>query len=179
MTHTAAEKRALLAQIAYQEGKVGRQGNEQKAGAEIERYLNVFRAEFNAIACTTKYSDKTIGFDWCCAFVYYCCLQSGFSPPIQPILDRRSTLGFVSLWYEWANFLENQFYCSANRSDFEPKSGDIVLFDRLLEPVALDHIGIVVKRSGEIITAEGNVNNRSGIFHRPFDQHINGYIRLI
>jgi hypothetical protein len=36
LTHTAAEKRALLAQIAYREGKIERQGNEQKAGAKIE-----------------------------------------------------------------------------------------------------------------------------------------------
>jgi hypothetical protein len=169
----------LLAQIAYQEGSLQRQGDENKAGEAIEPYLSVFRAVFNTIDRTTKHSDKTIGFDWCCAFVYYCCLQAGFSPPIQPFPDRRSTLGFVSLWYEWANLPENQFYYSAERSDFNPETGDIVLFDRLLENVVLDHIGIVVEvRSREILTAEGNVNNRSGIFNRPLDQHINGFIRL-
>lgn len=179
MTRTNAKKRMLLAQIAYSEGKQARQGNENKAGAEIELYLSLFRSAFNAIDSTTRWSDQAIGFDWCCAFVYYCCLQAGFSLTVQPIPFRRSTLGFVGTWYEWANLPENQFYTAANCADFNSQPGDIVLFDRLLENALLDHIGIVVAvQPGRIITAEGNVNNRSGVFDRPLDSHINGYIRL-
>lgn len=82
MTESYEEKRALLAKVALQEGQLKLRGDENKAGLEIEKYLNVFRNAFNRIDSTTKYSDKTIGFDWCCAFVYYCCLQAGFSFPV-------------------------------------------------------------------------------------------------
>ncbi|HEY9643306.1 MAG TPA: CHAP domain-containing protein [Coleofasciculaceae cyanobacterium] len=179
MMQSYAEKRALLAKIALQEGELKLRGNENKAGLEIEKYLNVFRDAFNNIENTTKYSNQAIGFQWCCAFAYYCCLQAGFSFPVKPIPSHRSTLGVVRVWYDWANLPENQFYHSANAPNFEPRAGDIILFDRLLENVELDHIGIVVNvASQRVVTAEGNVKNQSGIFAHPFDQQINGYIRL-
>ncbi|MBW4660363.1 MAG: CHAP domain-containing protein [Drouetiella hepatica Uher 2000/2452] len=173
------EKRVLLAKVALREGELERRGNENKAGLEIEKYLSTFRDAFNKIDRTAKYSDKTIGFDWCCAFVYYCCLQAGFSFPVKPTESHRSTLGVVRVWYDWANLPENQFYHAANGVSAKPAPGDIVLFDRLLENVDLDHIGVVVGIEPEgIATAEGNFRNKTGIFYRPFDEHINGYIRL-
>ncbi|WP_179228675.1 CHAP domain-containing protein [Leptolyngbya ohadii] len=178
MIKSAAEKRKLLAQIAEKEGRLERLGNANKAGAEIEPYLGIFREAFNQIDRTTKWSDPSIGFDWCCAFVYYCCLRAGFAFPVQPI-PNRPTIGFVGLWREWASLPENRFYYRAHCPGFEPQPGDIVLFDRLLEPVALDHIGIVIGvRSNGLVTAEGNVYNRSGIFERSLNQQINGYVRL-
>lgn len=172
-------RRSLLAQIAEREGRLARQGNKNKAGAAIEPSLSGFRAAFFAIDRNPRWNNPAIGFDWCCAFVYYCCLEAGFSLNVQPIPFRRSTLGVVRMWSEWANLPANQFYYAANQTDFAPKPGDIVLFDRLLENVPLDHIGIVVAvDSGRLRTAEGNVNNRSGIFERSCDRQINGYIRL-
>lgn len=85
----------------------------------------------------------------------------------------------VKVWYDWANLLENQFYHSVDRAGFIPRIGDIVLFDRLLENVELDHIGIVVGIEQEgIVTAEGNVVNQTGVFSRPFNKQINSYVRL-
>jgi len=179
MMQNYEEKRILLAEIALREGRQELQGDKNKAGLEIEKYLCTFRDAFNIIDNTTKYSDRTVGFDWCCAFVYYCCLQAGFTFPVKPIESHRSTLGVVKVWCDWADLCENRFYHAADAVEFIPEVGDIVLFDRLLENVELDHIGIVVGIEQEgLVTAEGNVTNKSGVFYRPFNEQINGYIRL-
>ncbi len=169
----------MLAEIALCEGRQQLQGDKNKAGLKIEKYLCTFRDAFNKIDNTTKYSNRTVGFDWCCAFVYYCCLQAGFKFPVKPIESHRSTLGVVKVWYDWSNLCENQFYYAVDKAGFVPEIGDIVLFDRLLENVELDHIGIVVGIEPEgVVTAEGNVVNQTGVFLRPFNEQINGYIRL-
>jgi hypothetical protein len=110
MTQSYEEKRALLAKVALQEGHLKLRGDENKAGLEIEKYLNVFRETFNRIDNTTKYSDTTIGFDWCCAFVYYCCLQAGYwfwalqsitgENPVKPEQRGRLTQ-MAEAWIQW------------------------------------------------------------------------------
>ena len=58
-------------------------------------------------------------------------------------------------------------------------SGDIVLYNRVFENREHDHIGVVIEtRENTILTAEGNIDNRSGIIERPIDGHIRAYIRI-
>ena len=60
-----------------------------------------------------------------------------------------------------------------------PTPGDIVLFDKVFENKAHDHIGIVLEnQENSIITPEGNLNDVSGIVERHKDSHIRGYISL-
>ena len=70
-------------------------------------------------------------------------------------------------------------YFHANRNDFVPEAGDIVLFDNVFIDHEHDHIGIVIEnKNASIIVAEGNINNVSGIVERKKDLHIRAYIRI-
>lgn len=172
-------KRLELARIAREEGSLALAGDENLAGPAIEKYLAVFREAFNKNGYYVKYSDTRIGYPWCCAFVYYCCLQAGFSFPAKPDSEFRYTLGAVRTWYEWATLPDTNFYFSVHDQDKVPEPGNIVLFDHLIENVDFDHIGIIVAvKANIIITAEGNFHNQSGIFERPQTDCIHGYIRL-
>jgi hypothetical protein len=154
-------------------------GDDNMAGPAIEKYLAVFRKAFNKNGHYDKYSDTRIGYPWCCAFVYYCCLQAGFTFPPKPMPEHRWTLGAVRVWYDWAILPENHFFFPAADRERVPEPGDLVLFDHLIEDVNLDHIGIVVAVNDAILTtAEGNFHNRSGVFERPATDQIHGYIRL-
>lgn len=179
MNPTCIEKRIALAHIAGEEASLGLAGNEQMAGETIEKYLAVFREAFNRNGNYDKYSDTRIGYPWCCAFVYYCCLKAGFTFSPKPIPEHRWTLGVVRVWYDWAILPENDFYFPVNDLWKTPVTGDIVLFNRLLEDTELDHIGIIIAvNSTTLTTAEGNYYNRSGIFQRSLTTNINGFIRL-
>ncbi|MDY7011019.1 MAG: CHAP domain-containing protein [Planctomycetota bacterium] len=172
-------KRLALAHIARDEGGLALAGNMNLAGEAIEKYLAVFRAAFNENGGYTKYSDQSIGYPWCCAFVYYCCLQAGFTFPPKPIPEHRWTLGAVPVWYDWAILPENDFYFPAGNRRRTPEAGDIILFNRLIEDKDLDHIGIVVAvNPNGVTTAEGNFHNKSGLFERSLVENVNGYIRL-
>lgn len=144
------------------------------AGPSIEKYLSVFRDALNRNALTKKYSNPSIGFNWCCAFVYYCCLKAGFKFPPKPIEDYRYTLAAVTAWHHWAvlhDFFQPVQYV-------RPELGDIALFNNIFDDKPLDHIGVVIKTNSDgIVSAEGNNLNRTGIFERPFSV-IEGYIRL-
>jgi hypothetical protein len=166
--------RACLAQVARREASLGLAGDAQKAGPEIERYLAVLREALNLNASTGKYSDPAVGFDWCGAFVYYCCLQAGFQFPPKPVPAYRYTLGAVPAWHHWAT--AGGFFHSTGST--QPGLGDIALFNRVYDDHPLDHIGIVVEVNATgVQTAEGNNANRTGIFARTFDM-IEGFVRL-
>lgn len=60
-----------------------------------------------------------------------------------------------------------------------PESGDIIIFDYLIEDVELDHLGIVLANKQHIIiTCEVKVNNCTGIFHRLKNDNSRGYVSL-
>ncbi len=62
---------------------------------------------------------------------------------------------------------------------FTPRSGDIILYDNVFCGREYDHIGIVLKAiNTELLTAEGNVDNRSQIAKRNRDEHIRTFIRF-
>ena len=122
--------------------------------------------------------DKADG-NWCAAFVYYCCIKAGFVIPIKPKGCQSSNLAGCFAWEEWAMEDENILFCPADKSDFIPEAGDIVLYDHVFIDVEHDHIGIVIENKDvSIVVAEGNINNISGIIERKKDSHIRAYIRI-
>jgi hypothetical protein len=165
--------RKKLAQIAESEAKLKNRGNAEMAGPDIEHYLSVFRDALNKNGATNKYSDTSVGYHWCGAFVYYCCLKAGYNIPPKPISSFRYTLAAVPAWHHWA-FAEGIFHESQENGEI----GDIVLFNYVYENKPLDHIGIVIEvYSDSISSAEGNNNNQTGLFQRSFD-NIAGFIKL-
>ena len=166
--------RNLLAEIARREGELGLAGNANKAGPAIEKYLGVLRDALNANAGTSLYSDVTVGFDWCGAFVYYCCLEAGFRFPPKPDPIYRYTLGAVPAWRNWA--VSDGFFHPVG--SIVPEAGDIALYNHVCSDQPLDHIGIVLEVTKDgILSAEGNVANRTEIVFREFSV-IDGYVRL-
>ncbi len=166
--------RRRLAEIALQEAASGRAGNKAMAGPEIERYLSVLREALNRNAGTTEFSNTAVGFPWCCAFVYYCCLRAGFRFPAKPVETYRFTLAAGPAWLNWAQS-EGTFH-SAKSSSAEV--GDVVLLNRVYDGNPLDHTGIVVAvQSDHLLCAEGNNGNRCGVFRREYSD-VEGYVRL-
>ncbi|HEY3898476.1 MAG TPA: CHAP domain-containing protein [Chthoniobacter sp.] len=167
-------RRSELARIARLEGERRACGDSNRAGPEIECYLGVFREALNANAETERYADVQFGYDWCCAFVYYCCRQAGFRFPPKPEPGYRHTLAAVPAWHHWA--VTGGFFHAVDGT--VPEVGDIALFNRVFDGQPLDHIGIVVEVSAEfVVCAEGNVENRSGLFERR-SSSVEGFVRL-
>jgi len=167
-------KRHLLATIARSEAEQQRAGDSYMAGPGIEPYLSVLRDALNRNGSTEIYSDTTRGFNWCCAFVYYCCLKAGFRFPPKPIETYRYTLGAVPAWQHWAS--SGGFYYPVHTTT--PEIGDIALFNHVFDNNPFDHIGIILEVTANgAICAEGNNLNKTGIFNRPFSD-IDGYVRV-
>jgi hypothetical protein len=165
-----------LASIARAEAELEPAGDANQAGPEIEKYLSLFRETMNRRAGTQDYSNLSVGYAWCGAFVYYCCLKAGFRIKPEPSEHVNGSLAAVSTWHEWASFPGHHLLLAYGGV---PTAGDIVLFDRLLEEKPLDHLGVVLEVGPKsITTAEGNVHNRGGVFTRRLDGHINSYLRL-
>ena len=173
---SCTQKRIGLAQVARQEAQLILAGNDDKGGPQIEKYLALLRPALGQREGTRHLAHSKGGFDWCGAFVYYCCRQAGFTFSGRPSATLPGTFAAVFIWPMWANMAENNFSIPATET---PEVGDIVIFNRLLEDVDCDHVGIVVAVQDTVIeTAEGNVQNRSGLFWRQRDDHIHSYIRL-
>jgi hypothetical protein len=114
---------------------------------------------------------------WCAAFVYHCTHQAGVGlPPRHPEPVSCSFAG-VKAWLEWAKL--QGFYRSARRKEFEPKPGDLIIYDRIFDPGPHDHIGIVIgKVDSELVVAEGNVGNVSAVVQRTWNSHVRGFVRI-
>lgn len=163
----------MLAKIAKSEAKSGFRGERDMAGPEIERYLSVFRDALNLNGSTNEYSDKSVGYHWCGAFVYYCCSKAGFTIPTKPISSFRYTLAAVPAWQHWASATGIFHECKE-----KAEVGDIVIYNRVYDNKPLDHMGIITEVCvNGILSAEGNSNNRTGIFYRNYDC-IEGFVRL-
>lgn len=125
-----ATKRNKLAQVATTEASLQLQGNEQKGGPAIEKYLALLRPALGQRPRTQHLAQPGVGFDWCGAFVYYCCRTAGFTFLPRPSEQLPGTFAAVFIWREWAQLPENQFFLAASAT---PQPGDLVIFDRLLE----------------------------------------------
>ncbi len=165
--------RKKLAQVAIREAGLGFSGERGMAGPEIERYLSVFRDALNLNGSTDEYSDESVGYHWCGAFAYYCCLKAGFTIPPKPIPSFRYTLAAVPAWHHLASVAGMLHECKDNA-----EIGDIALYNCVYNNTPLDHIGIIADVSSKgILSAEGNNDNRTGLFHRNYDC-IAGFVRL-
>jgi hypothetical protein len=165
------QKKQLVA-FARAEGSLKLKGNPKKGGPEIEKFLSPLREELGK--SDSRYLDITFGADWCAAFVYYLVVKAGYNLNIKPFENKSGTFGLVGIWFEWS-VLEGKF----QQRSYNPEPGDLILYDKLLSNSELDHIGIVLEnKSNYFITAEGNVNNMTGIFMRENTNKIRGYVRL-
>lgn len=161
-----------LAQFAKEEASLKLRGNSAKAGPEIEKFLSPFRKILGE--SDPRFLDISFGADWCAAFVYYLVIKAGYKLSIKPFEDKRGTFGLVGIWLEWAE-LENKL----KDISYEPVPGDLVLYDKLLSSSELDHIGVILENKGSyLLTAEGNVDNMTGIFKRKKNNNIRCYINL-
>ena len=116
---------------------------------------------------------------WCAAFVYYCCIKTGFKIPIKPLECTTSNLAGCYQWEEWAKADKRLICFLPDSNDFLPETGDIVLFNNVFMDHEHDHIGIVIENKNKsIIVAEGNINNVSGVVERKKDSYIRTYIRI-
>ncbi|MFE0554832.1 CHAP domain-containing protein [Paenibacillus sp. NPDC058910] len=158
-------RRELLANVAKELASRPLIGNENKYGPDLEPILKYFPRE-----------NPSIGFDWCAAFVYHCCIESGVKLPVRYHEPVSRNFAWVEAWLEWGQLYG--FYYHISDQSFTPDQGDLIIFDNILGNGLNDHIGVVVKiEQDKIITAEGNYYNKSGVFQRTRDQ-INGFIRI-
>lgn len=117
---------------------------------------------------------------WCAAFVYYCCIESGYKIPVRhPDEAVKCNFAGCSAWEAWASLKENKFYYKMGDDDFEPNVGDIILYDNVFINQEHDHIGIIVEVQNEYFrVAEGNIGNISAIVKRPINTSVRGFIRI-
>lgn len=114
-------------------------------------------------------------YDWCGAFVLYCCRKSGFALPDAPP-HHFATFALVDAWRDWARATGTW----VSRQNSRPQVGDIIVFDWDVNGIS-NHIGIVTDYqhgSGTVETAEGNHKNRADVGPRPLNNTVTGYIRL-
>jgi len=169
-------KRLKLAEIARREGLLQLEGDINNSGSRIEKYLSLFRKTLNQKLGTDYYTDLNTGFDWCGAFVYYCCIEAGFHFTPQPSDQLSCSLALVSSWVEWASLPKNDFKLNPLSV---PEPGDLVVFNKIISVLPSDHIGVLLENNEtHFLVAEGNVNNRSGIFRRNKSKNINCLIRI-
>ncbi len=172
-------RKHLLCKIARIEGQLEFREFLNKAGPQIEKYLAVFRLPIYEVSQQSSFLDLTQGYDWCCAFVYWCCQQAGYEIPIRASLDSHYTLACVGNWLEYAD--NKKIWKDSKNFEYIPQSGDLVIFDKLLSENFFDHMGIVLNYDFDekfIETAEGNIEKATGIFKRPINEQISGYICL-
>jgi hypothetical protein len=162
-------RRSRLAQFATELASTPLVGDANFCGPDLEPVLAHFPRD-----------DMSVGFEWCAAFVFHCCYHVGIILPMR-YPDSRVSCRFagVKAWLDWSQLPETGFFHAAGEQSFRTARGDIVVFDQLVSAGFHDHIGIVLAATGDtLVAAEGNVENKSGIFRRSRSHNLNGYIRI-
>ena len=124
------------------------------ASSEAEKYLAPLRQPMRDL---NHIGNAIVFYNWCGAFVTYCCRQVGINIPDRPE-GFWATMALVASWEYWA---KQQGYWHP-KGTIKPKRGDIVTFDWARARGLFNHIGIVrgyVSGSSRVETAEGNVGN--------------------
>jgi len=117
---------------------------------------------------------------WCAAFVYYCCIETGFVIPYSPKECVTCNLAGCGGWEEYA-IGDSRIEYHKKDEPFIPEAGDIILYDKVFINQEHDHIGIILEvKDDVIIVAEGNTfnDNISRVINRPIDEHIRAFIRI-
>ncbi|MBA4749343.1 MAG: CHAP domain-containing protein [Alphaproteobacteria bacterium] len=121
-----------------------------------------------------RFLNLNFGADWCAAFVYYILTTAGYPLKIRPFKDKKGTFGLVGIWADWA-----RAQGTLRHRSYEPVSGDLVIYNKLVSGQELNHIGIVLESTHDsLVTAEGNVENKTGIFKRRKNETIAWYINI-
>ncbi|MEM1392178.1 MAG: peptidoglycan-binding protein [Cyanobacteria bacterium P01_D01_bin.116] len=139
--------------------------------SEAEKYLKIFRPIMQELG---HIGTKPIFYDWCAAFVTYCCFEVGIDIPYRA-KNYWASMALVASWEYWA---KQKGYWYSPRTT-KPQRGDIVLFNFAARGL-YNHIGIVrgyTPNSSVFRTAEGNVGNRSGLKTRSLSL-ISGLVRI-
>ncbi|MEB3121355.1 MAG: peptidoglycan-binding protein [Snowella sp.] len=149
------------------------------SSSEAEKYLEIFRQPMLNLG---QIGTAKVFYDWCGAFVYYCCREVGIDVPIQPD-GFWATMALVESWQYWAT---KKGFWNLKSSSFTPARGDIVVFDWPYDPSrpstkgSYNHIAIVrgyTPGSATLTTSEGNKGNKSGNFTRNLSD-VEGFIRI-
>jgi lysozyme family protein len=140
----------------------------------------IYLAPFRQPMIDLKHLAGNEFYNWCAAFVAYCCRQSGISIPDRP-KNFWATMALVESWQFWA---KQEGYWHPKGST-KPQRGDIVTFDWPINSQGqgageFNHIGIVRGYQGGSMleTAEGNRNNQSGNFNDRSLSFVSGIIRI-
>jgi hypothetical protein len=160
-----------LADIAQEEGARRLVWNGPTSHAE--KYLRPLRQPMQDIG---HIGQKPVFFNWCAAFVTWCCRKAGINIPDRPE-GFYATMALVDAWKYWAQ--QNGFWHPTGSA--LPKRGDILVFEWFDGDVQLDHIGIVrgyLPGSPTVETSEGNRGNRTSNGTRNLT-NIPGFIRII
>jgi lysozyme family protein len=142
------------------------------AASEAEKYLSPFREPMRLLG---HIGTAPVYYDWCAAFVAYCCRQVGITIPNRSE-NFWATMALVESWKFWAK--QNGYWYP--RGSVIPMRGDIVTFDWTEAPGDFNHIGIIraySQGSSIIKTSEGNKRNTSGNFTRNLSS-VSGIIRI-
>lgn len=160
-----------LADIAQVEG--AKQYKWQSGNSEAEKYLHPLREPMRRLG---HLGDQIVFYNWCAAFVTWCCREVGISIPDQPH-EYWATMALVQSWKFWA---ESKGFWHPVGS-IVPQRGDIAVFEWFDGDVQLDHIGIVrgyAIGSHIIQTSEGNRGNITKNGDREL-RNVPGFIRII
>jgi hypothetical protein len=162
--------RQKLVEIAREKAQMPFHGYIEGEESNIEQIIKHF----------PKWNIRDADKSWCAAFVYYCCIETGFVIPYSPNECVTCSLAGCGGWEEYAIGDSRIEYHKKNEA-FVPEAGDIVLYDKVFINQEHDHIGIILEvKDGVIIVAEGNTSNDnvSKVVNRPIDAHIRAYIRI-
>lgn len=142
------------------------------SSSEAEKYLEIFREPMRKL---DHIGTAKVFYDWCGAFVYYCCREVGIDVPIQPD-GFWATMALVASWQYWAQ--KKGFWYP--KGSITPERGDIVIFDWENKSGLYNHIGVVrgyTRGSSTFTTSEGNFGKRSGNFTKQLSD-VEGFIRV-
>ena len=156
----------LLARVAEAETKKNFHGNTVASIGNLQPLCEHF---------PEGVTPETLEGDWSGAFAYHCAVLAGSSlPPKYPDPRVHNDFHTVSAWWEYARLPKIGILHSPAEA---PEIGDLAVF-RLGEGKPL-LLGVVLAVGEEgLELAIGDYHNHSAIAERPFDQRIEGYIRL-
>jgi len=161
-----------LATFAANEAAKGLRWN--GVNSEAEKYLSPLRPIMRQLG---HIGSEPVFYNWCAAFVTYCCRQVGIGIPEQP-QGFWASMALVESWQYWAK--QKGYWYQAGETN--PLRGDIVTFDWSGADGRYNHIGIVrgyTPGSSMLETAEGNATSASisGHFSQSLSV-VSGIIRI-
>ncbi|MBW4616656.1 MAG: peptidoglycan-binding protein [Desmonostoc vinosum HA7617-LM4] len=141
------------------------------ASSDAEKYLAPLRPIMQQLG---HIGNTPVFYNWCAAFVTYCCRKVGIDIPDKPN-NFWASIALVESWEYWGK--QNGFFYRIGQT--KPMRGDIVTFDFSSSDGEFNHIGIVrgYTPGSTVETAEGNASGVSGHFSRSLSV-VSGIIRI-